>query len=96
MRDYLNSAIEANRLSLNNMKDVSKKKIAELQTAEQMLQNQTKKEMDRMRNTFEPTMGTERKQLSDLKNEVSKIHSEQLNTKKYTLNCEATVDHCEN
>jgi hypothetical protein len=40
-----------------------------------MLQSQTKKEMDRMKSSFEPAMSTERKQLSDLKSEINKINS---------------------
>lgn len=36
---------------------------------------------------FEPTMNLERKQLADMKNEVSKINGEQLTTKKGVLNC---------
>jgi hypothetical protein len=59
-----------------------------------MLQNQTKSEMDRMKSTFEPSMSAERKQLSDLKNEINKINSEQLNAKKHALSCETTIDHC--
>lgn len=31
-----------------------------------------------------------------MKVEVGKINSEQLTTKKATLNCEAMIDHCEN
>ena len=31
-----------------------------------------------------------------MKNEVTKINSEQLSTKKVVLNCEAMIDHCEN
>lgn len=31
-----------------------------------------------------------------MKIEVGKINAEQLSTKKYALNCEALIDHCEN
>lgn len=41
-------------------------------------------------------MNGERKQLAEMKTEVGKINSEQLTTKKATLNCEAMIDHCEN
>lgn len=61
-----------------------------------MLQSQTRSELDRMKNLFEPSMNLERKQLSEMKNEVGKINAEQLTTKKNALNCEAIIDHCEN
>ena len=39
-------------------------------------------------------MNNELKLLSEMKNEVGKINSEQLSTKKVVLNCEAMIDHC--
>lgn len=49
-----------------------------------------------MKSIFEPAMNIQRKQLSEMKNQVAKITAEQLTTKKTALNCEALVDHCEN
>ena len=41
-------------------------------------------------------MQAEKKELAEMKNEVTKINGQQLATKKEVLNCEAMVDHCEN
>lgn len=61
-----------------------------------MLQSQTKEELERLKNLFQPAMNIEKRQLADMKTEVGKINSEQLSTKKVTINCEAMIDHCEN
>ena len=51
-----------------------------------MLQNQTREELERQKNFFEPNILTERKTISDMKSDVQKINGEQLTTKKNALN----------
>ena len=41
-------------------------------------------------------MQGEKKELGEMRMEISKITGEQLATKKEVLNCEAMVEHCEN
>ena len=78
------------------LREVSKAQTAELKSSYQLLQSQTREELERLKNIFEPAMNSERKQLAEMKTEVGKVNAEQLTTKKVTLNCEAMIDHCEN
>lgn len=56
MADFLVNAINNNRENLNKLKESSRLKLSELQTAYHMLQSQTKAELERMKNVFEPSM----------------------------------------
>ena len=42
MRDYLNTAIDNNRINLDQLRQMSRNQISLLQTSYQMLQSQTK------------------------------------------------------
>jgi hypothetical protein len=42
MRDFLNTAIDNNRINLDQLKQISRNQISQLQTSYQMLQSQTK------------------------------------------------------
>jgi hypothetical protein len=42
MRDFLNTAINNNRINLDHLRQVSRTQTSQLQTSYQMLQNQTK------------------------------------------------------
>lgn len=75
MRDYLNAAISHNKINLEQLRQVSRNQTSQLETSYQMLQSQTKSELNRMKNLFEPAMGLERKQLSEMKNEVGKVNA---------------------
>ena len=42
MRDFLNTAVDNNRINLDQLKQISRNQISQLQTSYQMLQSQTK------------------------------------------------------
>jgi hypothetical protein len=44
---------------------------------------------------FEPAVASEIKKINELKVDVGKINAEQLTTKKFILNLEAAINHCE-
>jgi hypothetical protein len=51
--------------------------------------------LEKQKHYFEPNISFERKVIGDMKGEVQKITSEQLSTKKNTLNIEAEISKME-
>lgn len=56
MRDFLNSAIINNRANLSRLKDISYQQTSELKSSYQILQSQTRQELQKMKKMFEPAM----------------------------------------
>jgi len=95
MSRFLEDAINKNRANLFDLREIVKNQISTLKNSSQALQTNIRDETTQLKNIFEPAISSEIKKINELKIEVGKINSEQLSTKKYVLNLEAAISHCE-
>lgn len=95
MSRFLNDAIYKNRSNLFELRELVKSQIASLKNNTQILQSNIRDETTQLKNLFEPTIAAEVKKINELKTDVGKINAEQLTTKKFLLNLEAEISHCE-
>jgi len=95
MGRYLGDAINQNRNNLCSLREVVKNQISGLKNASLILQNNVRDETTQLKNIFEPAISSEIKKINEMKTEVSKINAEQLSTKKFLLNLDASISHCE-
>lgn len=95
MGRFLGDAINQNRANLHNLREAVKNQTSSLKNSSLILQNNVRDETTQLKNLFEPAISTEIKKINELKSEVSKINAEELSTKKYILNLEASISHCE-
>jgi hypothetical protein len=95
MGRFLGDALNQNRANLINLREVVRTQISGLKNSSLILQNNIRDETTQLKNLFEPTITSEIKKINELKTEVGKVSAEQLTTKKFILNLEASVSHCE-
>jgi hypothetical protein len=91
----LGDALNKNRMNLFELRELVKTQINSLKNSSQLLQSNVREETANLKNVFEPAIAGEIKKIGELKVEVGKINAEQLTTKKYVLNLEAAISHCE-
>ncbi len=95
MGRFLGDALGKNRQNLLELRGVVNGQINNLKSNTQMLQNSIRDESGQLKAIFEPATAAQIKKISELKTEVGKVNSEQLTTKKYVLNLEASISHAE-
>ena len=95
MSRFLGDALNKNRSNLLDLRELVKGQIANLKNNTQILQSNIRDETTQLKSLFEPTIATEIKKINELKTDVGKINAEQLTTKKFLLNLEASISHCE-
>lgn len=95
MSRFLGDALAKNRTSLVGLRELVKTQVSALKNSSQMLQGNVREETERLKRLFDPAAAAQIKKVGELKTEVGKINAEQLTTKKYILNLDAGINHCE-
>jgi hypothetical protein len=95
MSRFLGDALNKNRSNLLDLREIVKSQINNLKNNTQILQSNIRDESNHLKSLFEPAVASEIKKINELKVDVGKINAEQLTTKKFILNLEAAINHCE-
>ncbi len=95
MSRFLGDALNKNRANLLDLREAVKAQISTLKNNTQILQSSVRDETAHLKAVFEPASAAEIKKINELKAEVGKVNAEQLTTKKFLLNLEAAINHCE-